>query len=232
MLTILSLTTSPVSTSGQKATVTYSFVNADGATVSAPAASFTLGGSIKTVTTTLDAPSYALGSPAVLTLKALDSAGNTPFDGQGVNGDLFVKCVTNASGSGTNNLCSNFGSFLNGSATIKTFAPVNYGDGTWTVDRTRSDYVTHVTASATLSADVTVSAAADAAAEATDAANAATDAANAAAEAADAATAAAQDAADAVAALAAQVSTMISALKKQLIALTNLVIKIQKKVRA
>jgi hypothetical protein len=76
------------------------------------------------------------------------------------------------------------------------------------------------------------SAAADAAAEATDAANAATDAANAAAEAADAATAAAQDAADAVAALSTQVATYISNLRKQITALTNLVIKIQKKVRA
>ena len=72
----------------------------------------------------------------------------------------------------------------------------------------------------------------DAAAEATDAANAATDAANAAAEAADAATAAAQDAADAVAALSTQVSEMVAALKKQITSLTNLVIKIQKKVKA
>ena len=79
---------------------------------------------------------------------------------------------------------------------------------------------------------VAATAAADAAAEATDAANAATDAANAAAEAADAATAAAQDAADAVAALSAQVATLISGLKSQLTALTNLVIKIQKKVKA
>ena len=75
-------------------------------------------------------------------------------------------------------------------------------------------------------------AATDAATEATDAANAATDAANASAEAGDAATAAAQDAADAVAALSTQVSEMISALKAQLTALTNLVIKIQKKVKA
>jgi len=74
--------------------------------------------------------------------------------------------------------------------------------------------------------------AADAAAEATDAANAATDAANAAAEAADAATAAAQDAADAVAALSTQVTELVSALRKQITSLTNLVIKIQKKVRA
>jgi hypothetical protein len=55
---------------------------------------------------------------------------------------------------------------------------------------------------------------------------------DAAAEATDAATAAAQDAADAVAALSAQVATLISSLKAQLTALTNLVIKIQKKVKA
>jgi len=47
-----------------------------------------------------------------------------------------------------------------------------------------------------------------------------------------AATAAAQDAADAVAALATQVSEMMDAMKKQITALTNLVIKIQKKVKA
>ena len=91
--------------------------------------------------------------------------------------------------------------------------------------------VNSVTVNAT-GADTTAQAATDAAAEATDAANAATDAANAAAEAADAATAAAQDAADAVAALSAQVASLISGLKAQLTALTNLVIKIQKKVKA
>jgi trimeric autotransporter adhesin len=90
--------------------------------------------------------------------------------------------------------------------------------------------VSSVTVSVT--GDSTAQVAADAAAEATDAANAATDAANAAAEAADAATAAAQDAADAVAALSAQVASLISGLKSQLTALTNLVIKIQKKVKA
>ena len=76
------------------------------------------------------------------------------------------------------------------------------------------------------------SSAVDAANEATDAANAATDAANAAAEAADAATAAAQDAQAAVAALATQVADLISGIKAQITALTNLVVKIQKKVKA
>jgi len=77
-----------------------------------------------------------------------------------------------------------------------------------------------------------VDAATDAANEATDAANAATDVALAAADAADAATAAAQDASDAVAALSASVSKLISSLRAQITSLTNLVIKIQKKVKA
>jgi hypothetical protein len=76
------------------------------------------------------------------------------------------------------------------------------------------------------------SAAIDAANEATDAANAATDAALAAADAADAATAAAQDASDAVAALSATVAKLVASLKAQITSLTNLVIKIQKKVKA
>jgi hypothetical protein len=65
-----------------------------------------------------------------------------------------------------------------------------------------------------------VDAATDAANEATDAANAATDAALAAADAADAATAAAQ------------VAKLVASLKAQITSLTNLVIKIQKKVKA
>jgi trimeric autotransporter adhesin len=88
-----------------------------------------------------------------------------------------------------------------------------------------------VTATASI-VNSSVDAATDAANEATDAANAATDAALAAADAADAATAAAQDASDAVAALSASVSKLISSLRAQITSLTNLVIKIQKKVRA
>ncbi|MFZ9751668.1 MAG: hypothetical protein ACO3CN_06170, partial [Candidatus Nanopelagicales bacterium] len=89
---------------------------------------------------------------------------------------------------------------------------------------------TSITASATVSGQT--DAAIDAANDAVEAANAATDAANAAAEAADAATAAAQDAQAAVADLAAQVATLISGIKAQITRLTNLVIKIQKKVNA
>ena len=53
-----------------------------------------------------------------------------------------------------------------------------------------------------------------------------------AADAADAATAAAQDASDAVAALSATVAKLVASLKAQITSLTNLVIKIQKKVKA
>ena len=95
--------------------------------------------------------------------------------------------------------------------------------------------------------------AADTAANAETAANAATDAANAAADAADSATAAAQDAADAanaatdaankaadqagqalaaVNALATSVASLLASVKAQLTSLTNLVVKIQKKVQA
>ncbi len=118
-----------------------------------------------------------------------------------------------------------FGPSVAGTATV-----AEYGVG--------SSFSAAGVASATVAVEIAneaadnAAAALDAAAEATDAANAATDAANAAAEAADAATAAAQDAADAVAALSTSVSEMINALKKQITSLTNLVIKIQKKVRA
>jgi hypothetical protein len=71
-----------------------------------------------------------------------------------------------------------------------------------------------------------------AAEEATAAANDATDAALSAAEAAEAATAMAQEAVDAVAELSASVTKLISALRAQITTLTNLVVKIQKKVKA
>jgi hypothetical protein len=122
-------------------------------------------------------------------------------------------------------------------ATVGIFTAYTAGTATTDEEGVGASFDAAGVASATVevaadAASAQSQAAADAAAEATDAANAATDAANAAAEAADAATAAAQDAADAVAALSAQVASLISGLKSQLTALTNLVIKIQKKVKA
>jgi trimeric autotransporter adhesin len=117
------------------------------------------------------------------------------------------------------------------------FVTTAAGNAPVAVDSTLAAGVASASAAVTFAdgvnaAEANAQAATDAAAEATDAANAATDAANAAAEAADAATAAAQDAADAVAALSTQVTELVSALRKQITSLTNLVIKIQRKVRA
>ena len=132
--------------------------------------------------------------------------------------------------------------FVDGVATGSFYAPAT-ASGTFNLSTTiGAADATYATASAAALAAKTVSsfvisnapvdAATDAANEATDAANAATDAALAAADAADAATSAAQDASDAVAALSATVAKLVAALKAQITSLTNLVIKIQKKVKA
>jgi ABC-type transporter Mla subunit MlaD len=173
------------------------------------------------------------GELAIITATGLDSSGNKPYDYQdvGANGMLSTLAY----------LAPTSIILINGTKAKTVNAPM--ASGTWTI--TAYDVADRAyTATATVrnpsqEAADNSQAATDAAAEAADAANAATDAANAAAEAADAATAAAQDAADAVAALATQVTEQIDALKKQnndlrkqLVALTNLIIKIQKKVKA
>ena len=123
---------------------------------------------------------------------------------------------------------------VDGKATYIFYAPV--GSGTLTVSGTEGTATTSTTKAAiTASASIVnagLDAATDAANEAAQAASDATDAALAAADAADAATTKAQEAVDAVATLSAQVSKMITALKAQITTLTNLVIKIQKKVKA
>ena len=169
--------------------------------------------------------SYAgLATTAAITTTPFAAAAATATASSG--GIYFAKGVAKATfyAPSTTAATITFSGTAGASATADVSAALNnFGYGT----------ALSVTVSINPSAAVeTAQAAVDAAAEATDAANAATDAANAAAEAADAATAAAQDAADAVAALSAQVATLISGLKSQLTALTNLVIKIQKKVKA
>jgi hypothetical protein len=152
------------------------------------------------------------------------------------NGATFATFTTASNGSVSFEVIGAASVTVKATSAAKTVFLADYADATGTILTTGVKAgVRSVTVATTGIADAAAEnaqAALDAAAEATDAANAATDAANAAAEAADAATAAAQDAADAVAALSAQVATLISGLKSQLTALTNLVIKIQKKVKA
>jgi trimeric autotransporter adhesin len=220
--------------SGAKATVTFQTPNpaVAGTFIKSAAIPFSLGGTRTggTVTMTLDKATYEPGERMVITYTAKDAAGNPVADWTPTGAPVANKAATvNATNFYVN------GSYIFGdSATELAYAPVAPGAFTLTLTSGTSTTAT-ITATATVADDAATTAAAaagDAAAEATDAANAATDAANAAAEAADAATAAAQDAADAVAALSASVATMVSDLKKQITSLTNLVIKIQKKVRA
>jgi hypothetical protein len=193
----------------------------------APALSATL------PTLTFDKAEYAAGELMTITVgaAAADNATFAAFTAAGVASSVNLVTVKNPFAVSTSTVA-----LVAGKATWTAYAPITAGPITLTA-MSGAGVVSTVTsaevkATATVVSDGVAQAAVDAATEALDAAYAATDAANAAAEAADAATAAAQDAADAVEALATQVATYISNLRKQITALTNLVIKIQKKVRA
>ena len=200
-------------------------------TITATAAAEVTGSTATTVTITLDKAEYAPGEKMTLTVSAKDANGKPVADGSRA---LIASPTSNVALGCT---VSTSTTLLAGSATQTCYAPATTGsftisvtEGAATASTTKATLT--VTALVVNSAETVAQAAVDAAAEAIDAANAATDAANSAAEAADAATAAAQDAADAVAALSVSVAAMIDSLKKQITALTNLVIKIQKKVKA
>ena len=192
-----------------------------------------------------DKATYAPGEKATVTVSVLDSAGNI-VPAQTVALALTTGGITSNTALGAQSAdLTSTSVVVEGatSAALKTTAgaqqytvymPVS--SGVVTLSATGSTGLAlagRVAVSATASVvNTSVDAATDAANEATDAANAATDAALAAADAADAATAAAQDASDAVAALSATVATLVASLKAQITSLTNLVIKIQKKVKA
>jgi hypothetical protein len=192
-----------------------------------------------------DKASYQPGEKAVLSVVPLDAAGAQMV------GKTYANLL--ATGGITSNIAFSTGSDTLTATEIVVSATSSSTSGTTAGQRNYTVYMPFasgdvvvtatggtalpaagrvaVTATASV-VNSSVDAATDAANEATDAANAATDAALAAADAADAATAAAQDASDAVAALSASVSKLISSLRAQITSLTNLVIKIQKKVRA
>jgi hypothetical protein len=186
------------------------------------------------------------GSLVEFTFAAKDASGNAIADGDYLPG-AFIKTATSSA--------ANFAfaatdtiSVTAGVATVKVYAPYISGTWktTWTLQGTAAtasavavgtNNVAAAIAGSKIVVDVAITnaavdAATDAANEAAQAASDATDAALAAADAADAATTKAQEAVDAVATLSAEVSKLITALKAQITTLTNLVIKIQKKVKA
>jgi hypothetical protein len=199
-------------------------------------------GTPTTVKLAFDKTTYAPFEKALITVTVLDKDGKT-LQGANVDNILATGGITStyALGTGSDTLTA---TTINTSKTTGTTSTA--GAKTYTVYMPAAGEVVikatggtalplagQVAVSATASVvNSSVDAATDAANEATDAANAATDAALAAADAADAATAAAQDASDAVAALSATVAKLVASLKAQITSLTNLVIKIQKKVKA
>jgi len=184
-----------------------------------------------------DKATYAPFEKATISVIPLDEAGNV----------LPAKSLSNlfATGGITSNIGFSANSETLTAVAIDTDGETNSYDYTVYMPAASGDVTISATGGTSLAAagrvkvtatasvvNSSVDAATDAANEATDAANAATDAALAAADAADAATAAAQDASDAVAALSATVAKLVASLKAQITSLTNLVIKIQKKVKA
>jgi len=240
----MDLTSASGSTSGQTATITARVVDpavtTSTAYISAPAVTVTTGSSTNTVTITTDKTSYVAGEQMIVTVTAKDSSGNAVYDGASVptlSSNKTVTGLSNVASTFTSGSADSISRDTDGSvlSTYRVFAPAAGGDFTIYADYVNAALATvraEVTATVTDSSTEAANAANDAAQDATEAANAATDAANAAAEAADAATAAAQDAQAAVADLAAQVATLIAGIKSQITRLTNLVIKIQKKVNA
>jgi trimeric autotransporter adhesin len=223
--------------SGKTATITFEVRNATTGlwSLSATPITFAIGGDIASVALATDKATYAPGEAMTMTATAKDSAGNAPFDGQNPYVSISAN-MTVVGAPATTAIIVNGVHTTNTSTGTKTmFAPSSVGNlvvSGLTTNATTGTAYSVALKIANEELDSALAAAADAAAEATDAANAATDAANAAAEAADAATAAAQDAADAVAALSTSVTAMVDTLRKQITSLTNLVIKIQRKVRA
>jgi trimeric autotransporter adhesin len=231
-------TVSAAGTSGKTATITVSILDpADttGVKTLTTSHAVTMGGVVAKEVISFDKASYSPGEQMIITITATDAAGNPVFTGAAapaLSSNKTIQGLANVATTYTAGKADTVSRDVDGAVldSFRAYAPATAGD--FRVTATGTDALaTIISASATV-ADPSVDAATDAANEATDAANAATDAALAAADAADAATAAAQDASDAVAALSASVSKLISSLRAQITSLTNLVIKIQKKVRA
>jgi hypothetical protein len=197
---------------------------------------------------TTDKTSYAPGEKGSFKVELLDADGLEVVSGETYTATFSADGVTSSYALQNSVLPAgaNVVSYTSGGRLYTFYAPVTEGDVkfSWTTGSTASYGVKGaagglatanqaVAGSVVISvSSVATSAAIDAANEAAQAASDATDAALAAADAADAATTKAQEAVDAVATLSAQVSKLITALKAQITTLTNLVIKIQKKVKA
>jgi trimeric autotransporter adhesin len=212
--------------------------------VNAAAVSVRVGGgaaALDDVKVAFDKASYLPGELATISVTPVDKDGLVLADGETytvfATGGI-VAPVQLGTGSATITGTQLTGSGLGltaGVQTFKVYMPSYQGAFVFKYTTGTMATTAKSAVARTVSVDVVAAdggAAAAAAEEATAAANDATDAALSAAEAAEAATAMAQEAVDAVAELSASVTKLISALRAQITTLTNLVVKIQKKVRA
>jgi hypothetical protein len=229
-----------------KASYTITATNADDS-VATTTAEVTFADVVATKITITGPASAAVGEKVTLTFTATEKNGypvaDASYEGNATltQGALFAS-VVNSNSAFAPFAVGDTITTVSGVATRDVYLPVAAGSvtSTWTLTGTAgtaSGALASTLTAGTVSVTVGVSnpgvdAATDAANEAAQAASDATDAALAAADAADAATTKAQEAVDAVATLSAQVSKLITALKAQITTLTNLVIKIQKKVKA
>jgi hypothetical protein len=212
--------------------------------VNAAAVSVRVGGgaaALDDIKVAFDKTSYLPGELATISVTPIDKDGLVLADGEtytvfATGGIVAPAQLGSGSATITGTQLTGSGLGLTGGVeTFKIYMPAY--QGTFVFKYKTGTFATTAKSAVakTVSADVVAAdggAAAAAAEEATAAANDATDAALSAAEAAEAATAMAQEAVDAVAELSASVTKLISALRKQITTLTNLVVKIQKKVNA
>jgi hypothetical protein len=201
-------------------------------TISAIAVPVRVESALASVKVAFDKAEYLPGEAATITVTPVDAAG-LPLSAK-THANLFATggiISTYAFGSGSDVLTGV--SVTTDTSTVKTFKVF--------MPLTETEVKISATGGSSLpvAGQVVVSAsakvtnkAADAAKDAAKAADAAVLAAEAATKAADNATAQAKAAVDAVAALSTQVATLIASLRKQITALTALIVKIQKKVRA
>jgi hypothetical protein len=237
------LTSSALSTSGGKATVTAVYTNPVTLAEVTTTYAVTLGGGISTIVLSTDKATYEPGEKMVVTATAKDASGNPVYDGlagptltanKSLGGTLSMNVYVG--GVSTSQTRSSTTGLISTADTL--YAPAASGK----FRLSGLAVTTPISVEATVSDDAATaaaSAATDAALEAIDAANAATDAANLAAEAADAATVAAEEARDAadaataaVEALAKDIADLTAGIRAQITTLANTVAKIAKKVKA
>jgi len=161
---LANVTSAVSSTSGQKATVTYSTTTSAGVKISTTA-DFTIGGSVAKEVISFDKSSYAAGEPVKLTITGTDSKGNPVYDGAATPIISFSKAMGGIAPIAAGTYLAGKKSTTSSKGVPSLFAPVSTGSFSALATGTDAGS-TALTASATVAADAaaaTAQAATDAA---------------------------------------------------------------------